>query len=315
MEVLEVRDVPPPQLSAGEVLIDVAATAVNRADVMQRQGKYPPPPGASDILGLECAGTVSAVADGVTGWKPGDQVCALLAGGGYAEQVAVPEQQVMPLPQGLSLTEAAALPEAMCTVWSNVFMTAALQPEELLLVHGGSSGIGTAAIQLATALGARVACTVGTPEKAHACARLGADLTINYREQDFVDEIRRYDERGANVILDIIGADYLKPNVEALATEGRLVVIGMQSGAKAELNLATLLTRRAAVIATALRSRPLQEKGGIVRSVVENVWPLVADGAVRPIIHARLPLADVAEAHRLLESSSHIGKVVLDLSP
>ncbi len=304
-------EVPAPTPKPGEVVVQVAATAVNRADVMQREGNYPPPPGTSDILGLECAGVIAAVADDVTGWHAGDRVCALLSGGGYAEQVAVPAGQLLPIPAGLDDTEAAALPEVACTVWSNVFMVAALQPADVFLVHGGGSGIGTMAIQLAKQVGARVACTVGSAEKAAFCRELGADLAINYREQDFVEEVRRFADAGADVILDNMGASYLARNVSALATEGRLVIIGLQGGAKAELDLAALLRKRAAVIATTLRARPAAEKAAIVASVRENVWPLIEDGTVRPVVHGVFSMDEVADAHRLVDSSAHTGKVVI----
>jgi putative PIG3 family NAD(P)H quinone oxidoreductase len=310
-EVLEVRDLPDPQPKPGEVVIDVVASAVNRADLMQREGNYPPPPGASDILGLECAGVVSAVGDDVQRWKAGDRVCALLVAGGYADKVAVPAGQVLPVPDDLDLVQAAALPEVITTVWSNVFMIAALQPDELLLVHGGGGGIGTMAIQLASALGARVATTVGSAEKAETCQSLGADLAINYKEQDFVDEVHRLDESGADVILDNMGASYLGRNLDALATEGRLVVIGLQGGAKGELDVGKLLRKRGAVIATSLRARPLDEKAAIVASVEANAWPLVVDKSVVPIVHASVALADVRQAHELVGASSHTGKVVL----
>jgi putative PIG3 family NAD(P)H quinone oxidoreductase len=310
-EVLEVRDLPDPQPKPGEVVIDVVASAVNRADLMQREGNYPPPPGASDILGLECSGVVSVVGDDVERWKAGDRVCALLVAGGYADKVAVPAGQVLPVPDDLDLVQAAALPEVITTVWSNVFMIAALQPDELLLVHGGGGGIGTMAIQLASALGARVATTVGSPEKAKTCLSLGADLAINYKEQDFVDEVHRLDESGADVILDNMGASYLGRNLDALATEGRLVVIGLQGGAKGELDVGKLLRKRGAVIATSLRARPLDEKAAIVASVEANAWPLVVDKTVVPIVHASVALDDVRQAHELVGASSHTGKVVL----
>jgi len=309
--VLELKEMPDPQPKSGEVVIDVAASAVNRADLMQREGRYPPPKGESDVLGLECSGIISAVGDGVTRWQVGDEVCALLAGGGYADKVAVPAGQVLPIPSGVSLVESAALPEVAATVWSNVFMVASLQPGEVFLVHGGGGGIGTMAIQLATALGARVACTVGSDEKAEMCRGLGAELAINYREQDFVEEVRRLDGSGADVILDNMGASYLGRNVEALATEGRLVVIGLQGGAKGELDLRKLLGKRGAVIATGLRSRSIAAKAAIVASVEANVWPLVANRRVRPIVHASYPLEDVRAAHELVESSKHVGKVLL----
>ncbi|HLU43093.1 MAG TPA: NAD(P)H-quinone oxidoreductase [Microthrixaceae bacterium] len=308
-EALTLTDLPALEPGPGEVVLDVAATAVNRADLLQRRGFYPPPPGASEVLGLECAGTVAAVGEGVDGWTVGDTACALLAGGGYAEQVAVPAPQLMPVPDGIDLVTAAALPEVAATVWSNVFMVAGLQPEELLLVHGGAGGIGTMAIQLATAYGARVATTAGSPEKLEVCRDLGARIAINYREEDFVEVVREHG--GADVILDNMGAKYLARNVDALATEGRLVVIGMQGGTRAELDLAKLLGKRGAVIATSLRSRPVEEKGAICAALVEHVWPLVADGRVRPIVHATLPLDRVQEAHTMLEDSVHVGKVVL----
>ena len=256
---------------------------------------------------------IDQVGEGVTDWAPGDRVCALLSGGGYAERVAVPAGQVLPTPARLSDAEAAALPEVVCTVWSNVFMIAALQPGELFLVHGGGSGIGTMAIQLAKQLGARVACTVGSDGKAAFCRALGADLTVNYREQDFVDEVRRMPDGagGADVILDIMGGPYLQRNVDLLATEGRLVVIGLQGGARAELDLNTLLRKRAAIVATTLRARPTAEKAAIVASVREHVWPLVEEAKIRPIVHATMPLHQVAEAHRLVENSDHTGKVVI----
>jgi putative PIG3 family NAD(P)H quinone oxidoreductase len=310
-EVLEVRDVPDPTAGPGEVVVDVAATAINQADLQQRRGVYPPPPGASDVLGLECSGTISAVGDGVERWQVGDEVCALLVSGGYADKVGVPAGQLLPIPPGVSLVDAAALPEAACTVWSNVFMIAALRPGETFLVHGGGGGIGTMAIQLAHALGAKVATTVGSEEKAETCRRLGADLAVNYREQDFVEEVRRFDESGADVVLDHIGAKYLSRNVDVLATEGRLVMIGMMGGRKAELDLGALMGKRGALIATLLRPRPPEGKAAIVASVEENLWPLVADGTVRPIIHTTVPLSEVSRAHQIVEDSSHVGKVLI----
>ncbi len=311
-EVLTLTELPDPVPGPGEVVIDVAATAVNRADTLQRQGKYPPPPGASDVLGLECSGTISAVGPEVTGWHVGDDVCALLAGGGYAERVLVPAGQVMPLPKGVDLVTAGALPEVACTVWSNVFMVAGLQPGETLLVHGGAGGIGNMAIQLAKALGATVVTTAGTEEKLELCRKLGADVAVNYRDQDFVEEVKAAtDGRGADVILDNMGAKYLDRNVSALATEGRLVIIGMQGGVKGELNIGKLLAKRGAVIATSLRSRPPAEKASICAAVVEHVWPLVADGSVRTIVHTTIPLAEAGVAHRLMESGDHVGKIVL----
>jgi len=301
-----------PEPGPGEVVLDVVATAVNRADTLQRAGKYPPPTGASDVLGLECSGRVAAVGPGVDAWKVGDEACALLAGGGYATKVLVPAGQCMPVPAGIDLVTAAALPEVACTVWSNVFMVAGLQPGETLLVHGGAGGIGTMAIQLAKALGATVATTAGAPEKLEVCRDLGADVVISYRDQDFVEEVRAAtDGRGADVVLDNMGAKYLDRNLSALATEGRLVIIGMQGGTKAELNIGKLMAKRAAVIGTTLRSRPAEEKAAICAAVVEHVWPLVADGTVRPVVHATLPLERAAEGHRLMEGGGHVGKIVL----
>ena len=315
-EVLTLRDVPAPTPAPGEVLLDVVATAVNRADLLQRQGHYPPPPGASEIIGLECSGRVAAVGDGVTRWAVGDEVCALLAGGGYAEQVAAPAGQLMPVPAGVDLVTAAALPEVACTVWSNVFMIAGLRPQEHLLVHGGAGGIGTMAIQLAHALGARVYTTAGSPEKRALCAELGADVTIDYRGEDFVDVVRREsDGHGADVVLDNMAAKYLARNVDVLALEGRLVVIGMQGGTKGELDLGVLMRKRGAVIATTLRSRPVEGKAAICAAVAEHVWPLVAAGLVRPIVHETLPLAEAGRAHALLESGDAVGKVLLTVGP
>jgi putative PIG3 family NAD(P)H quinone oxidoreductase len=311
-EVLVWNEVPDPVPGEGEVLVEVVAGAVNRADLMQRQGFYDPPPGASPYPGLECSGRVVALGAGAAGWSVGDEVCALLSGGGYAEKVAVPAGQVLPVPKGVGLKEAAGLPEVACTVWSNVFMVANLRPGETLLVHGGSSGIGTMAIQLAKAVGAKVAVTAGTREKLDSCARLGADILINYREQDFVEEVRKAtDGAGADVILDNMGAKYLDRNLKTLAVNGRLVVIGLQGGRKAELDIGTLLAKRAAVSATSLRARPAAEKAAIVSAVREHVWPLIADGHVRPVIDREIPMSDAAQGHRVLQESGHIGKVLL----
>jgi len=305
-------EVPDPVVGEGEVLVDVVATAVNRADILQRQGFYDPPPGTPPYPGLECSGRVAQVGPGVSGWAVGDEVCALLSGGGYAEKVAVPAGQLLPVPEGVAVDRAAALPEVVCTVWSNVFMIAHLRPGETFLVHGGSSGIGTMAIQLAKAVGAKVAVTAGTKEKLERCAELGADILINYREQDFVAELREAtDGKGADVILDNMGAKYLDRNVQALAVNGRLVIIGMQGGVKGELNIGALLAKRAAITATTLRARPVEEKAAIVAAVREHVWPLVAAGHVRPVIDREIPMPDAAEAHRIVEDSSHIGKVLL----
>ena len=307
-------EVPDPVPGEGEVLVEVAASAVNRADLLQRQGFYDPPPGASPYPGLECSGRIAAVGAGVSGWAVGDEVCALLSGGGYAEKVAVPAGQLLPVPEGVALDKAAALPEVTCTVWSNVFMIAHLRPGETLLVHGGASGIGTMAIQLAKAVGAKVAVTAGSKEKLDFCAELGADVLINYREQDFVEEIRAAtDGAGADVILDNMGAKYLDRNVQALAVNGRLAIIGMQGGIKGELNIAMLLGKRGAVTATSLRARPAGEKAAIVAAVREHVWPLVSAGHVRPVVDRELPMSDAAAAHRVLEESGNIGKVLLTL--
>jgi putative PIG3 family NAD(P)H quinone oxidoreductase len=311
-EVLAIRELPDPVPGEDELVIDMAGTAVNRADTLQRRGHYPPPPGASDVLGLECSGTVSAVGSGVDRFAVGDRVCALLAGGGYAEKVLVPAGQVMPAPDGVDLVTAGGLPEVACTVWSNVFMIAGLRAGETLLVHGGAGGIGTMAIQVAAAVGARVVATAGAPHKLDLCRSLGADVAVNYHEQDFVEEVRRAaDGRGADVILDNMGASYLPRNVDALATEGRLVVIGLQGGNKGELNLGQLLRKRGAVIATTLRSRPSEEKAAICAAVVEHVWPLLADKIVRPVVHTTLPLEQAAEAHRMMEAGDHVGKLLL----
>jgi putative PIG3 family NAD(P)H quinone oxidoreductase len=311
-EALVVTERPDPAPGPGELVLDMRATAVNRADTLQRQGGYPPPPGASDILGLECSGVVSAVGPDVEDWAVGDEACALLSGGGYAEKVLVPAGQVMPVPAGVDLVTAGALPEVACTVWSNVFMIAGLQKDETLLVHGGAGGIGTFAIQLAHALGARVVTTAGSAEKLDVCRSLGADVTVNYRDQDFVAEVKAAtDGAGADVVLDNMGAKYLARNVDALALEGRLVVIGMQGGTKAELDLGILMRKRAAVIATTLRARPTAEKASVCASVVEHVWPLVADGSVRTLVHTTLPLDQAGEGHRIMEASDHVGKIVL----
>jgi putative PIG3 family NAD(P)H quinone oxidoreductase len=308
-------EVPDPVCGPGEVIVDVVASAVNRADLMQRQGFYPPPKGASEILGLECSGVISEVGDGVTNWSVGDEVCALLSGGGYAERVAVPVGQLLPRPAGVELATAAALPEVACTVWSNVFLTAGLKQGDRFLVHGGSSGIGTMAIQLAARAGAQVFTTAGTAAKLDFCRELGADVTINYRDEDFVERIKaETDGAGVDVILDNMGAKYLARNVEALAIGGRLVTIGMQGGTKAELDLSKLMTKRASVHAATLRARPATGHGGkaeIVAAVLHDVWPDVERGSIRPIVDRRLPMSRAAEAHQVVEASEHIGKVLL----
>ncbi|MCF3118760.1 NAD(P)H-quinone oxidoreductase [Streptomyces arenae] len=311
-EALVWAEVPDPVPGEGEVLVEVAASAVNRADLLQRQGFYNPPPGASPYPGLECSGRITALGPGVSGWAVGDEVCALLAGGGYAERVAVPVGQLLPVPEGVDLVTAAALPEVTSTVWSNVFMIAHLRPGETLLAHGGSSGIGTMAIQLAKAVGAKVAVTAGSKEKLEFCRELGADVLINYREQDFVEEVERAtDGAGADVILDNMGAKYLDRNVRTLAVNGRLAIIGMQGGVKGELNIATLLNKRAAVTATSLRGRPAAEKAAIVAAVREHVWPLIGGGHVRPVVDRTLPMAQAGAAHQVLEEGGHMGKVLL----
>jgi putative PIG3 family NAD(P)H quinone oxidoreductase len=308
-EVLTVTDRPDPEAAPGEVVIDVAAAGLNRADLLQRQGFYPPPKGASDIIGMECSGVVSAVGEGVDEWQVGDEVCALLAGGGYATKVAVPAGQVMPVPEGVDLVTAAALPEVTATVWSNVFMVGGLTPDETFLVHGGAGGIGTMAIQLASQIGARVITTVGSAEKAELAKSLGAEVVVNYKDQDFVEVAKVYG--GADVILDNMGAKYLARNIDALNPEGRLVIIGMQGGTKAELDINALLRKRAAVIATNLRGRPVEQKARICAEVVERIWPMVEAGEVKAVVQDVLPLAEAAEAHRLMESGTHTGKILL----
>jgi putative PIG3 family NAD(P)H quinone oxidoreductase len=308
-DVLQIAEIPDPRPGPGEVLLDVAATALNRADLLQRQGKYPPPPGASEILGLECSGTVAELGEGVDGLRVGDEVCALLAGGGYAERVAVPAGQVMPLPPGVDVVTAGGLPEVACTVWSNVVMHAKLSEGELFLVHGGSGGIGTHAIQVGTALGAHVA-TTASGTNLPRCAELGAQTLIDYREQDFAEELKGR----VDVVLDNMGAKYLAGNVAALAPDGRLIVIGMQGGTKAELNLGALLVKRASVAAAGLRGRPVDGphgKAAICTEVTDKLWPMIGDGRVRPITHATLPLAEAGEAHRMMEAGGILGKIVL----
>lgn len=305
----EVADV---SAGPGEVVVKVAAAGVNRADVLQAAGKYPPPPGASETIGMEVSGVVAEVGDGVTEWSAGQEVCALLAGGGYAEYVAVPAGQVLPIPSGVDLVDAAGLPEVACTVWSNLVMTAHLSEGQLLLMHGGASGIGSHAIQIARALGARVAVTAGSTEKLDFCRELGADITINYHDEDFVARLQ--ESGGADVIFDIMGAAYLDRNIDALASDGQLVIIGMQGGIKGELNIGKLLAKRAAVIGTTLRGRPTagpNSKSEIVQAVTASVWPMVADGQVRPIIGARLPIQQAGEAHQRLVAGKVTGKIVL----
>lgn len=306
------QEVPDVSAGPGEVLVKVAAAGVNRADVLQAAGKYPPPPGASEIIGMEVSGVVAATGDDVADWSAGQQVCALLAGGGYAEYVVVPAGQVMPIPEGVDLVDAAGLPEVACTVWSNLVLTAHLGKGQLLLVHGGASGIGSHAIQVARALGARVAVTAGSAEKLEFCRELGAEITINYRDEDFAERLQ--ENGGADVIFDIMGAAYLDRNIDALATDGQLVIIGMQGGIKGELNIGKLLMKRARVIGTTLRARPVtgpNSKTEIVQAVIASVWPMIAEGRVRPIIGARLPIQQAGQAHQLLTASKVTGKVVL----
>ncbi|HVU93436.1 MAG TPA: NAD(P)H-quinone oxidoreductase [Jatrophihabitans sp.] len=313
-EVLRVEEVPDPEPAPDEVVVDVAACAVNRADLLQRQGQYPPPPGASDVLGMECSGTIAAVGSAVAGWAPGDQVCALLAGGGYAEKVAVPVGQLMTVPAGVPLVDAAALPEVTCTVWSMLFGPQAgrLQPGESVLVHGGTSGIGTMAIQLAAGRGARVFATAGTPAKLEACRQVGAEVAISYRAEVFEQRVREETGgAGVDVVLDNMGAAYLGRNVKALATGGRLVVLGLQGGRTGELDLGQLLTKRATVHAAGLRGRPKPEKAAIVAETQANVWPMIEAGTVRPVVDRVLTLDQAGEAHRVVEASEHVGKVLL----
>jgi putative PIG3 family NAD(P)H quinone oxidoreductase len=311
-EVLQWTEVEDPRPGPGEVLVEVAAAGVNRADMAQRQGLYPPPPGAPPYPGLECSGTIAALGEGVTGWQVDDEVCALLSGGGYAERVAVPAGQLLPVPDSTPLVDAAALPETICTVYANVFLGARLAAGETLLVHGGGSGIGTTAIQLAKHAGARVAVTAGSAAKLDACRELGADIAINYREDDFVEALMAAtDGHGADVILDIIGASYLARNIAALAPDGRIANIGMQQGSRAELNFGALMAKRGTIMSTTLRARPREQKAAIVAAVAQNVWPAVESGLIRPVIDTELPMPEAAEAHRIMTASSHLGKIVL----
>lgn len=304
-EVLEWTEVEDPTPAPGEVVIDVAASALNRADIMQRWGLYPLPLGTSPHLGLEASGRIAALGEGVTGWKVGDEVCALLTGGGYAQKAVVPAGQLLTVPKGISLVEAAGLPEAVATVWSNLFMTAGLRPGETLLVHGGAGGIGTMAIQIAKALGARVVTTVGNAEKAALARELGADVTLDYNTDDFVEH-GPYD-----VVLDVIGGAYLERNVRALAADGRLVIIGLQNGLEGSLNLAELIFKRASVHGTTLRTRPKAAKAAIVAEVQKEVWPLIERGDVKLVIDKTLPMSEAADAHRLMETGGHTGKILL----
>ncbi len=319
-DVLVAVDRPIPTPNRGEVLIRVAAAGVNRPDVMQREGKYPPPDGASDIPGLEISGTIEECgeasgegsSEGTMRWKPGDRVCALVAGGGYAEYCTAPALQCLPVPGDIDLVSAAAIPETYFTVWTNVFERGRLTAGESLLVHGGSSGIGTTAIQLARARGSRVFATAGSAEKCAACESLGAERCVNYREEDFVEAIGTFTEaRGVDVILDMVGGDYVRRNVAILAPDGRLVQIGLLTGAKATVNLVPVLQRRLTLTGSTLRSRSVKEKGRIAAALESNVWPLLAKRVVAPIVHQEFPLREAAAAHRMMESSQHIGKLVL----
>ncbi|MDD2723034.1 MAG: NAD(P)H-quinone oxidoreductase [Methylovulum sp.] len=305
-----------PEPASYQVLVKVAAAGINRPDVMQRNGLYPPPPGASDIPGLEIAGTVAAVGDAVTPWRVGDTVCALVTGGGYAEYCLASAALCLPVPESLSLLEAAALPETFFTVWSNIFDRAGLNANETLLVHGGGSGIGTTAIQLARAFGAKVFISAGSEEKCHFCRELGAEAAINYREQDFVEAVLQLTQhRGVDVILDMIGGDYLPRNIKCLATDGRLVQIAVQQGAKSELNLWAVMQKRLTLTGSTLRGRDDAFKAAIAQKLYKNVWPLLESGTIKPVIHRIFPLNDAALAHALMESNQHIGKIILQVSP
>jgi putative PIG3 family NAD(P)H quinone oxidoreductase len=311
-DVLVPAERPTPAPRAGDVLIRVAAAGVNRPDVFQRRGRYPPPPGASDIPGLEVSGVIDAVGPGVTEWRVGDAVCALVTGGGYAEYCVAPAPQCLPVPRGMEIMTAAAIPETFFTVWTNVFQRGRLQPGESILVHGGSSGIGTTAIQLAKARGSRVFATAGSTEKCVACERLGAERAINYRDADFVAVVRDLTGgRGVDVVLDMVGGDYFARNIDALAVEGRLVEIATLQGVKAELNIQTIMQRRLTITGSTLRARPVADKAVIATELRQYVWPLLESGAVKPVVHATFPLRHAAEAHRVMESSGHIGKLLL----
>jgi putative PIG3 family NAD(P)H quinone oxidoreductase len=311
-EVLHLEEVPDPVPGPGEVLVGVTAAGLNRADVLQRQGNYPPPPGSPPYPGMECSGRIIELGPEVTGWQVGDEVCALLGGGAYAEKVAVPQGQLLPLPDGVSLVDAAALPEATCTIQGTVYQMAHLAPGETFLVHGGAGGIGTFAIQIANAEGCTVACTAGSPEKLARCRELGADLAISYRDEDFTAAVLEFTGwHGADVILDIMGASYLARNLDALATWGRLVGIATRGGSRAEVDLGLLMLKRATIVAATLRTRTVAEKAEVVAATREHIWPLISAGKVVPVIHAVLPMSEAAEAHRMLDDGSHIGKILL----
>lgn len=311
-EVLVWSEVPDPVCGPGEVIVDVVAAGVNRADLLQRRGKYDVPAGAPAVPGLECSGTISEVGQGVTGWKAGDQVCALLSGGGYAERVAVPAGQLMQVPAGVDLVTAAALPEVFCTVWSNVVMTAGLGAGDVLLVHGGGSGIGTAAIQVGRARGARVAVTAGSAAKLERCAELGAEILVDYHSQDFVEVVKEATGgHGADVVLDIMGGSYLTRNLDVLAMDGRIAIIGTLGGRDAQLNLGSVMGKRARITGSLLRRRTVAGKAAVVAEVCEHVWPLIESGTVTPVVDRVLPMPQAAEAHRVVESGVHVGKVLL----
>jgi len=319
-EVLTPVQRPVPEPAPGEILIAVAAAGINRPDLMQRQGNYPPPPGASDIPGLEVAGTVAALGEGIVGFAAGDRVCALLAGGGYAEYVAVPAMQCLPLPQGLTMVEAAALPETLFTCWTNLIDGGHLKAGETVLIHGGSSGIGTTAIQLAKALGATVFVTAGSPEKCQACLKLGADLAIDYKADDFVTAVRQAlanqvgAKRGVDVVLDMVGGDYVRRDIEILAQGGRHVSIAVQGGPEATIPIFKVMQKRLVLTGSTLRPRSPAEKGKIAEALHKTVWPMIAAGQLKPVVHATFPLARAAEAHRALEHGDHIGKIVLTIN-
>ncbi|KAA0598595.1 putative PIG3 family NAD(P)H quinone oxidoreductase [Azospirillum lipoferum] len=315
-EVLRPTRRPAPVPGPGEILVEVAAAGVNRPDTLQRQGRYDPPPGASDLPGLELSGTVIAIGEGVEDWASGDRVCALVAGGGYAEYCVVPAVQALPVPAPLTMVEAAAVPETFFTVWTNVFERGALKRGETLLIHGGSSGIGTTAIQLAKAFGATVFTTAGSDDKCRACEDLGADRAINYRTEDFVAVIREATGgRGVDVVLDMVGGDYIARDVDIMAMDGRHVSIAFLQGSKVSLNMAPVMTKRLTLTGSTLRARPVAEKGRIAAALREHVWPLLESGGIRPQIHSTFPLEQADEAHRLMESSAHIGKIVLTVGP
>ncbi len=312
-EVLKPAERPVPVPADGEVLIKVVAAGVNRPDVLQRLGGYPPPPGASDIPGLEIAGTVVALGDNADGIPIGDNVCALVTGGGYAEYCVAPASQCLPVPNGLSMSEAAALPETFFTVWNNVFDRSALQSGESFLVHGGSSGIGTTAIQMARAMGARVFATAGSPEKCKACEDLGAERAINYREEDFVAIAKEATDGGLDVILDMVGGDYIQKNIKALRPEGRLCYIAFLGGSKAEIDLLPVMLKRLTLTGSTLRASSVSFKAAIADNLRAKIWPLIESGDIRPVMHSSFPLTEAADAHALMESSAHIGKIVLTI--